>query len=346
MPQIGKPYNPQENARRQQFRNVGIAAAPSRGPSQTNREIADRERERLLNKVTGYKPKNDLVVDGKQHNKLGKDEFLKLLSAQLKNQDPLDPMKQDKMAAELAQFSQLEQLTNLNKKFDQFGRNDAVEDKFYGASFLGKEVVTTGSTLKHAGPGTQSDVLFALPKPASKVLVRIFDSNNNMVGEVWKENIGRGNQTFTWDGYQMDQSEATAGDYKTQVFAWDEFSEPMEVKTKNTGVVESVFFENGETVLQVDGKKVFLRDVDSFHVPGSRGAPEVNNQEALKQALRPKGPTLDQVTPKGQELQANNAPTNLPIASNKQAKVNLNRNEKFKAYESEPTTGITSVYDE
>ena len=341
MPQIGKPFNPRENARRQAFRNVGIAESPVRREA---KEIAAREKERLLNKITGYKPKNDLIVDGKKHNQLGKDEFMKLLSAQLKNQDPLDPMKQDKMAAELAQFSSLEQLTNLNKKFDKFGRNDAVEDKFYGASFLGKEVVTSGSTMKHNGPGTQSDILFSLPKPASKVLVRIFDSKNSMVGEIWKENVGRGNQTFTWDGYQLDKSEATPGDYRTQVFAWDEFSEPMEAKTKNTGVVESVFFENGETVLQVDGKKVFLRDVDSFHVPGTRAPEQKSSTQALKEALRQKGPSLDQVM--GKNVEANNAAKNLPLATDQQAKVNLKRANMVKAYENEPTTGITSVYDE
>lgn len=343
MPQIGKPFNPSENAKRQAFRNVGIAQSQTR---QENREISAREKERLLNRITGYKPKNDLIVDGKKHNKLGKDEFMKLLSAQLKNQDPLDPMKQDKMAAELAQFSSLEQLTNLNKKFDKFGRNDNVEDKFYGASFLGKEVVTTGSTMKHGGPGTQSDILFALPKPASKVLVRIFDSKNSMVGEIWKENVGRGNQTFTWDGYQLDKSEAISGDYRTQVMAWDEFSEPMEVKTKNTGVVESVFFENGETVLQVNGKKVFLRDVDSFHVPGTRSPDKKSEKEALKEALKPKGPTLDQVLSRSNPAQANNAPKNFPIATDQQAKVNLKRANMNKAYQNEPTTGITSVYDE
>ena len=52
---------------------------------------------------------------------MGKDEFLKLLTVQLKNQDPMNPMEQGKMAAELAQFSQLEQLSNLNTSFDKFG---------------------------------------------------------------------------------------------------------------------------------------------------------------------------------------------------------------------------------
>lgn len=336
MPQIGKPFNPQAAKRQQAFRSVGMAPPQNSRPGTP---IAEGEKERLLNKLTGYKPKNDLVVDGKKHNQLGKDEFLKLLSAQLKNQDPLDPMKQDKMAAELAQFSSLEQLTNLNKKFENFNKNDKIEEKFYGASFLGKEVVTSGSSMKFEGEGTTADILFTLDKPASKVLVRVFDSNNNMMSEIWKENIGRGNQTVTWDGYQMDKTIAGKGDYKTQVIAWDEFSQPMEVKTKNTGIVESVFFENGETILKVDGKKVFLRDVDSFHTAKQGGNKKgVNNparskfqQTALQQGIR---------------MQANNAAKNLPVATQQPARVNLNRAEKYQAYQSEPSTGITSVYDE
>ena len=339
MPQIGKPYNPQKNA----FKNVKMAPRMMKPDPSQPTKLNEREKERLLNKVTGYKPKNDLFVDGDKHNKLGKDEFLKLLSAQLKNQDPMDPMKQDKMAAELAQFSSLEQLTNLNKKFDKFNSNANVEDKFYGASFLGKEVVTSGSTLDFAGEGTESDILFSLEKPASKVLVRIFDNKNNMVGEIWKENIGRGNQNFTWDGYQFDKTTAPKGEYKTQVVAWDQFSEPMDVQTKNTGVVESVFFENGETVLQVNGKKVFLRDVDSFHVPGSRKVDMGKPQEAQK------GATMGGIQPQGMSARntsVNTAPKNLPLAMNQQAKVNLNRAQKVQAYQAEPTTGITSVYDE
>lgn len=347
MPEIGKPLNLQERA----YQNVQMAprnrAADPNAINNRNQEISDREKERLLNRITGYKPKNDLYVDGKKHNQMGKDEFLKLLTHQLENQDPMNPMKQEKMAAELAQFSQLEQLSNLNNKFDTLAKNKHVEDKFFGASFLDKEVVTTGSSLNFEGEGTDADVLFTLPKPAQKVLVRIFDKNNNMVSEMWKENIGRGNQTISWDGMQLDNSFSGPGEFKTRVFAWDQFAEPIEVKTKTVGKVESVFFENGETVLKVDGKKVYLRDVDSFHAPGTHmkaqknsapqtGAPNLNN---LKASL-------------GAQLQQseNNAPKNFPVAQGNQAKVNLkkmNNVNGMKSYQEQvPTTGLTSVYDE
>ena len=70
-------------------------------------KIAQKEKERLLNKITGYKEKNPLYKDAKTHNKMGKDEFLKLLTVQLKNQDPFNPMEQNKMAAELAEVGPL-----------------------------------------------------------------------------------------------------------------------------------------------------------------------------------------------------------------------------------------------
>ena len=280
---------------------------------------------------------------------MGKDEFLKLLTVQLQNQDPLNPMKQDKMAAELAQFSQLEQLSNLNKKFDGLTKNQGVQDKFYGASFLGKEVVTTGATLKYEGEGTDADILFTLEKPASKVLVRIFDNSNNMVGEMWKENIGRGNQTFSWDGIQLDNTEAGAGEYRTQLYAWDQFADPIDVKTKTTGTVESVFFENGETVLKVDGKKVFLRDVDSFHNGGNKvmTPPEKDLKPAINTGRRMDSP-LNNTAPDMNAV--NSAMTKLPVAQETQAKVNLNKiksqNGINRYQEQLPTTGITNVYDE
>ncbi|MFT6632302.1 MAG: flagellar basal-body rod modification protein FlgD [Bacteriovoracaceae bacterium] len=344
--EMGKPIDQQ----RQAFGNVQMAPRQARDPNDVaneRREINDRDKERLINRIQGYKKKNDLIVDGREHNKMGKDEFLKLLTVQLQNQDPMNPMKQEKMAAELAQFSQLEQLSNLNEKFDGLTKNQQVQDKFYGASFLGKEVVTSGASLKYEGEGTDADILFSLPKPADKVLVRIFDKSNNMVGEMWKENIGRGNQSVMWDGLQLDNSYSAAGEFRTQIFAWDKFADPIEVASKSTGRVESVFFENGETVLKVGGKKVFLRDVDSFHTPGTneKSIKNTGPQPNINAGRRMASPLNN-----GSPAAVNNAPKTLPLAQGTQAKVNLNKLNNqagMNAYkEQAPTTGITSVYDE
>ena len=106
MPEIGRPVSNQE----QQYKAVTI------GPKQMERKAQDeaKQREQLINNATGYKPKS--IYQDKPHNQMGKDEFLKLLTYQLQNQDPMNPMDQSKMTGELAQFSQLEQLSNLNSK--------------------------------------------------------------------------------------------------------------------------------------------------------------------------------------------------------------------------------------
>ena len=108
MPEIGRPTTQQE----MQYRQVTMGPRSMRGT-----KSEERIREDLINKATGYKPKDDLFKEG-PHNQMGKDEFLKLLTFQLQHQDPMNPMDQGKMTGELAQFSQLEQLSNLNKKFE------------------------------------------------------------------------------------------------------------------------------------------------------------------------------------------------------------------------------------
>jgi flagellar basal-body rod modification protein FlgD len=310
MPGIGRPQTFQKN----KFRDVQMAP-------ESKKNLDNK----LIDKLTGSNRDSGMYVDGKEHNKMGKEGFLKLLTFQLQNQDPMKPMENGKISGELAQFSQLEQLSNLNKKFDALNKNAGVEDKFYGASFLGKEVVTSGSSINYEGKGKDADILFSLEKPAEKVLVKVLDSKNNIVNEIWKENLGRGNQTITWDGKSMDGGDEIAGQFSVMITAWDEQAQKIPVDMKVKGTVQSIFFENGETVLQVDGKKVFLRDVDSFHN---------GEASAAKKAI-------------AQKLQ-NAVGQKLPTAQNKINELQLKKNQSMNAYnnnQQEVGTGITNVYD-
>lgn len=256
MPEIGRPVTPQE----MRYRQVTMGPKSLAGGNKTEKQI----KEDIINKATGYKPKNELFKEG-PHNQMGKDEFLKLLTFQLQNQDPMNPMDQSKMTGELAQFSQLEQLSNLNKKFDDVNKTKGIEDKFYAASFVGKKVVTTGSTINLKNSGDPGDVLFKLDGDASKVMVRILDEKNNVMGEIWRDGMSQGSHQVTWDGVALDGSPAVKGTYRAQVKAWDQMGNEVTAKTEATGLVQSVTFDAGEPVLTVNGQKVYLRDVQSFH---------------------------------------------------------------------------------
>lgn len=276
MPEIGRPVSNQE----MQYRQVQMAPKSLAGKEKSPEKI----NEDIINKATGYKPKNELFKEG-PHNQLGKDEFLKLLTFQLQNQDPMNPMEQSKFTGELAQFSQLEQLTNLNKKFDEGNKQKGIEDKFYAASFVGKRVVTTGSSLELKNSGDSGDVLFKLDGDASKVMVRILDEKNNVMGEIWREGLTKGSHSVTWDGVALDGSPAVKGKYRIQVKAWDNMGQDVITRTEATGIVQSVTFDEGEPVLSVNGQKVYLRDVASFHTAETQ--PHTENNSDLSGRIAP-----------------------------------------------------------
>jgi flagellar basal-body rod modification protein FlgD len=265
MPEIGRPIDPQQA----QFAGVTMApkalsnrTAPGGGARLSNEEI--------INRATGQKPKG-IHKDG-PHNQMGKDEFLKLLTYQLQNQDPMNPMDQGKMTGELAQFSQLEQLSNLNAKFDSMNKNQMVQDKFYAANFVGKQVVTSGASLKVTEEGGDANVLFKLEGEASKVMIRILDEKGQTVGEIWKDGMSQGSHEVTWDGVTLDGQLTAKGNYKALVKAWDANNAEVPTKTQTSGLVTGVAFDEGEPVLTVDGQKVYLRDVVSFQSAPQMGA--------------------------------------------------------------------------
>lgn len=244
------------------FGNISKATPAQRMKGAKEQKIGDK-----LNRLAGIR-KDHGFVDAKKHNQLGKDGFLKLLSHQLANQDPLKPMDQSKFAADLAQFSQLEQLANMNSKMDKMQQNAPSENKFYGASFLGKEIVTSATTIKYSGDGERLFLPFYLEKSARNLMVRVFDSRNQMIAQIEKEGMGEGPNSVSWDGTSLDGTNAVKDNYRFEVRAWDEEMNEFKGETKGTGLVTAVNFENGETILTLKGgKKVFLRDVDSFKLP-------------------------------------------------------------------------------
>jgi len=236
--------------------------------------IKNRKDQTDLNRIAGNKNRNGLkFVDASTKTKLGKDGFMKILAHQLKNQDPTNPMDQKQLTADLAQMSQLEQLTKMNASMDRMNPDNTVQNQFYAASFLGKEVLTTGTTIKL--DGSDIDIPIALPHYGKKVMVRISDQKGQMLKQIDMENLPQGSHLIKWDGKRHDGVPAKKGIYNISVMAMDNSQKSFKGESKTKGIVTDVKFENGETVLKIDGKtRVFLRDVESFSMPRDNKAKE------------------------------------------------------------------------
>ena len=96
----------------------------------------------LVDLINQYSADNiGVTTETSASDAMGKEEFLQLLVAQLKCQDPLEPLKNEDFVAQLAQFNSLEQMINLNNSFDTMLQ---LQSMSYASSFIGKEVAWYG----------------------------------------------------------------------------------------------------------------------------------------------------------------------------------------------------------
>ena len=260
MAEIGRPIDPNQS----QYSDIKIQRAPTRNATNQGRVVGD-----TLNQIAGNKPEARFV-DRRKKEELGQDGFMKLLAHQLKNQDPMKPMDQKDFSSNLAQFSQLEQLTAMNKKMDSVNQNAIDDKRVQGASFLGRKVVTSGTTIDYKGDGKDIKVPFYLDQSAKNAVINILDNKNQLVARIEKENLNRGMQDVTWDGVGFDGQIAAKESYHFEVIGFDADNNKFAGSTRSEGLVQGVHFEDGETVLDLaNGKKVFLKDVQSFSVAES-----------------------------------------------------------------------------
>lgn len=200
---------------------------------------------------------------------LGHDEFLKLLVAQLRNQDPLKPQDSTQFVAELAQFSSLEQTMGINDRLDQLlvqGQGQANTDV---AALVGTTATVRGSWVSLAADGEPVPVAFTLDGPATTT-VTIRSSN----GTVRTLDLGpqrAGLVQVAWDGRDEQGNRLPIGSYEVSVEAKNE-QRAVRVSQEASGLVTAVSFDQGYPVLHLDnGVSVPVSDL--LRVDGSAPLP-------------------------------------------------------------------------
>ena len=191
---------------------------------------------------------------------MGKDDFLHLLVTQLQNQDPLNPTDHTEFTAQLAQFSSLEQLHNVNDNLEQLQNFQASTNNTQAVSMLGKEITAKGNYLQLTdGKATGCD--FSLARDAAMVSVNIYDSTGGFVSAFEKENLAAGQHTLVWDGNDKDKNPAKDGPYTFAIQATDANDQKIKVETFFTGIVDTLTFEDNTPFLISGGQKIALGDV-------------------------------------------------------------------------------------
>jgi flagellar basal-body rod modification protein FlgD len=201
-----------------------------------------------------------LATPTRGSNKLGKDEFLKLLMTQLSSQDPTSPTDSEAFVAQLAQFASLEMQQNTNTQLENLLVAQASANQTSMANFVGKDVVfKTDTVTLTAGQPALAEA--RLGTAAEQVTVVVTDGNGKPVRTMQLGRQQAGSVAISWDGRDDRGIQVPAGEYKLRVTAEDAAGKTVAVEQRGSGHVSGVAFEDGVVSLKVGGAMVRVSDV-------------------------------------------------------------------------------------
>jgi len=191
---------------------------------------------------------------------LGKDDFLKLLVTQMKNQDPLNPMDGTEYTAQLAQFSSLEALQNIDAEIQQLKTTQAAANNSRAADYLGKTVTAVGDSFDLSN-GTVSNLRYRLDNAAAETYVKVYNGAGQYVTSINSGARAAGEHMFTWDGLDNQGVAAPDGAYFIEVMAVDGNGNPVATETVFSGQATEINFRDDTAYILVGDREVTLEDI-------------------------------------------------------------------------------------
>jgi flagellar basal-body rod modification protein FlgD len=182
---------------------------------------------------------------------LGGTDFLSLMLAQLKNQDPTSPVDSNTFLTQLAQLSEVQGITQLNTSFSSLSSSLASNQALQASSLLGHQALVNSSTAQLASGATVSGAV-NVPQTTSSVVLSIANSAGTVVQTVNLGAQSSGLANFSWNGTQSNGSQAPAGTYTLSAAYAGATSSSTAATTLVNGTVESVSMGAGTTGLTLN----------------------------------------------------------------------------------------------
>ncbi len=201
---------------------------------------------------------------GTGNSALGKDDFMKLLLTQMKYQDPLEPLDSSEYAAQLANFSSLEQMQNMNDMLSQ-----SIDANYYltqsinntmSATLIGKDVKLSGNDIIYQG---QDEIGFGytLPADAASVEVKIYNKNGTLVKEFENVEKNAGEHKLLWDFTDNNGSNLQEGNYTFEITAKSYKGDKLKIESYKYGTIDGIKFGDSGTMMVVGDVKYLLSDI-------------------------------------------------------------------------------------
>ncbi len=188
-------------------------------------------------------------------------QFLTLLTTQLKNQSPLDPLDTNQFTQQLVQFASVEQQLKTNATLTTLAAGAKASTASSAAGIVGATVTADGASAPFANGSATWNLNSS--KAAASATISISDSSGAVVATQSRA-LTAGPQSFTWDGRTTTGAKAATGSYKIGVTARDASGQPVSVTTDVTGRVDSIDMTGDSPVLLIGGNRVPLASIKSI----------------------------------------------------------------------------------
>lgn len=204
--QAGKPADGDTAANRQGFRTVDEQKGGGSTAAAGLMDSVKHDDSRL----------DESTADGTE------DRFLKLLVAQMRNQDPMNPMENAEVTSQLAQISTVRGIESLNRSMESFTASNAQSAVLAAVGMIGKQVLAPGERFDFTAPAQGDTRLgFELAQSASQARVELRNERGALVYSQTLENLEAGTHSLAWDGTDSNGEAVAAGMLQMKVVAVD-----------------------------------------------------------------------------------------------------------------------------
>lgn len=196
---------------------------------------------------------------------LGKDDFLQLLVEQLTHQDPTEPMDNKEFISQLAQFSSLEQMSNMNDSLTESLNWDYLLSQTISntmaTSLIGRNVRADSSQIYLQNAGA-ADIAVNLDRTTTELTVKISDEDGNVVRTITEHGMDQGDHVINWDGTDDSGVQVASGMYTVSVSGMDANGNSFTPSQYLEGEVEGVIYKDGYALLRINGQDIPLSAVN------------------------------------------------------------------------------------
>ncbi len=154
----------------------------------------------------------------KDPNKILQGDFLKLMTTQLQNQDPMKPTDNGEFLGQMAQFSTVSGLNELQESFASLANSLQSNQALLAATLIDKKALVPTSQAQTITEGEKISGALAIPASTSNAWVNVLDAGGNVIRKIELGGAQEGLKDFSWDGKDKGGSEVAIGNYSFQGF--------------------------------------------------------------------------------------------------------------------------------